>query len=125
LPTNSAIVELTDSNTSWEALDLIDGNFVPVGFIGSPDIVFSAVGVQLTLTPLPATLPLLATGLGALGLLGWRRKREGARKFVGGGLTNLSGSPGSSAQSSMPARGAAFLRGLEIVVARPQDFIVI
>lgn len=27
-------------------------------------------------TPLPAALPLLATGLGALGLLGWRRKRK-------------------------------------------------
>ena len=27
-------------------------------------------------TPLPATLPLLATGLGALGLLGWRKKRK-------------------------------------------------
>jgi len=30
----------------------------------------------LTATPLPATLPLFATGLGALGLLGWRRKRK-------------------------------------------------
>jgi hypothetical protein len=29
-------------------------------------------------TPLPAALPLFATGLGALGLLGWRRKRKGA-----------------------------------------------
>ena len=27
-------------------------------------------------TPLPATLPLFATGLGALGLLGWRKKRK-------------------------------------------------
>jgi hypothetical protein len=27
-------------------------------------------------TPLPATLPLLATGIGGLGLLGWRRKRK-------------------------------------------------
>ena len=27
-------------------------------------------------TPLPATLPLFATGLGSLGLLGWRRKRK-------------------------------------------------
>ena len=26
-------------------------------------------------TPAPATLPLFATGLGAFGLLGWRRKR--------------------------------------------------
>jgi hypothetical protein len=29
-------------------------------------------------TPLPAALPLFATGLGALGLLGWRRKRNSA-----------------------------------------------
>jgi len=29
-------------------------------------------------TPLPAALPLFATGLGALGLLGWRRKRKNA-----------------------------------------------
>ncbi len=29
-------------------------------------------------TPLPAALPLLATGIGAMGLLGWRRKRKNA-----------------------------------------------
>jgi hypothetical protein len=29
-------------------------------------------------TPLPAALPLFATGLGAMGLLGWRRKRKAA-----------------------------------------------
>jgi hypothetical protein len=40
--------------------------------------------------PLPATLPLFATGLGALGLFGWRMKRKSARRFVRGGLTNLS-----------------------------------
>jgi len=31
-----------------------------------------------TATPVPAALPLFATGLGALGLLGWRRKRKQA-----------------------------------------------
>ena len=30
-------------------------------------------------TPLPATLPLFATGIGGLGLLGWRRKRKARR----------------------------------------------
>ena len=34
--------------------------------------------VPLVPTPLPAALPLFATGLGALGLLGWRRKRKQA-----------------------------------------------
>ncbi len=29
-------------------------------------------------TPLPAALPLFATGIGAIGLLGWRRKRKSA-----------------------------------------------
>jgi hypothetical protein len=29
-----------------------------------------------TPTPIPAALPLFATGLGAMGLLGWRRKRK-------------------------------------------------
>ena len=31
---------------------------------------------QLSAVPLPAALPLFPTGLGALGLLGWRRKRK-------------------------------------------------
>ncbi len=36
-----------------------------------------------TTTPLPAALPLFATGLGALGLLGWRRKRKApARRLM-------------------------------------------
>ena len=33
---------------------------------------------SLTATPLPAALPLFATGLGAIGLIGWRRKRRNA-----------------------------------------------
>ena len=33
-------------------------------------------GGTLPAVPLPATLPLFATGLGALGLLGWRRKQK-------------------------------------------------
>jgi hypothetical protein len=34
--------------------------------------------LSFTATPVPAALPLFATGLGALGLLGWRRKRKQA-----------------------------------------------
>jgi hypothetical protein len=33
---------------------------------------------DLTTTPLPAALPLFASGLGVIGLLGWRRKRKNA-----------------------------------------------
>ena len=36
----------------------------------------NAGGVEVAATPLPAALPLFATGLGGLGLLGWRRKRK-------------------------------------------------
>ena len=34
------------------------------------------VSFTLDTTPLPAALPLFASGLGAIGLLGWRRKRK-------------------------------------------------
>jgi hypothetical protein len=34
--------------------------------------------VTISETPIPATLPLFASGLGAMGLLGWRRKRKNA-----------------------------------------------
>ena len=39
-------------------------------------------GNNVSSTPLPAALPLFATGLGALGLLGWRRKRKNAAAFA-------------------------------------------
>ena len=41
----------------------------------SPDGFINYVAVP-TITPLPAALPLFATGLGGLGLLGWRWKRK-------------------------------------------------
>ena len=41
------------------------------GLLSIGDTTFTA-----TTTPVPAALPLFATGLGGLGLLGWRRKRK-------------------------------------------------
>ena len=38
-----------------------------------------AFRVEVDATPLPAALPLFATGLGAIGLLGWQRKRKKSR----------------------------------------------
>ena len=46
---------------------------------GNPIGAFDILGVPQGppfVTPLPGALPLFATGLGALGLLGWRRKRK-------------------------------------------------
>jgi hypothetical protein len=43
---------------------------------------FDNLGIDVIQTPLPAALPLFATGLGALGLLGWRRKRKGTTYAV-------------------------------------------
>ena len=40
------------------------------------NLLLTDVTVDAAATPLPAALPLFATGLGGLGLLGWRRKRK-------------------------------------------------
>jgi hypothetical protein len=52
----------------------LDQNLVDLGYsiITSPGIGNSLASA----TPLPAALPLFATGLGSLGLLGWRRKKK-------------------------------------------------
>jgi hypothetical protein len=49
-----------------------------LGAVGYDQIVYGPGPVVPAATPLPAALPLFATGLGALGLLGWRRKRKNA-----------------------------------------------
>jgi hypothetical protein len=52
-----------------------DGTFSPTDFLGpddNPTVDFGPTSV----TPLPTALPLFATGLSALGLLGWRRKQK-------------------------------------------------
>lgn len=47
-----------------------------IGSTSSRSSLWFAINGTVTTTPLPAALPLFATGLGALGLLGWRRKRQ-------------------------------------------------
>jgi len=55
--------------------DFVDFSDVIFGYV-----LFSGTGIDplpdQTVVPIPAALPLFATGLGALGLLGWRRKRK-------------------------------------------------
>jgi hypothetical protein len=55
--------------------DVVTGT---VGGNASTQTFVTTESVAITPTPLPAALPLFATGLGALGLLGWRRKRKNA-----------------------------------------------
>ena len=58
---------------SWEV-----GQSVPV-ICGTTCPTFpSGESGSIDPTPLPAALPLFASGLGALGLLGWRRKKKAA-----------------------------------------------
>jgi hypothetical protein len=52
------------------ALGLPDGGTTQSGFFAESNLTIGAA------TPLPTALPLFATGLGALGLLGWRRKAQ-------------------------------------------------
>lgn len=44
----------------------------------SSDPTFYVSGIEYSSTPLPATLPLFVSGLGAMGLFGWRRRRKAA-----------------------------------------------
>jgi hypothetical protein len=47
-----------------------------VGSLTQQSVAINQLTIEAPATPLPATLPLFATGLGGLGLLGWRRKRK-------------------------------------------------
>jgi hypothetical protein len=68
------------------ALNFLNGGVIDFGvlFIGSPvsppdetKAYYDNLDVAIN-TPLPAALPLFASGLGAMGLFGWRRKRKAA-----------------------------------------------
>jgi hypothetical protein len=65
---------------AWARDASLDPDWLRIGTdivgTGSYNFAFSLDGRNVT--PLPAALPLFATGLGALGLLGWRRKRKNA-----------------------------------------------
>jgi hypothetical protein len=55
---------------TWFGLDIAPGALFDISFSSWNNAIDSVA------TPIPAALPLFATGLGALGLLGWRRKRK-------------------------------------------------
>ena len=54
------------------------GNWNNNGLTISAQADIQSITINTATTPLPAALPLFASGLGALGLLGWRRKRKAA-----------------------------------------------
>lgn len=58
---DAADVLVANSN-GWEAADNMASSPQDLGFYAA--------------TPLPAALPLFASGLGGLGFFGWRRKRK-------------------------------------------------
>ena len=73
LPTASDRLYLSHATCSCSYLSIGSGNFFKV--CSNPDNISTAL-LPVSTTPLPATLPLFASGLGALGLFGWRRKRK-------------------------------------------------
>ena len=67
---------------SWTRDESLDPDWLRIGTDivgGSPPPTFNAAfSLEGDTTPIPGALPLFASGLGALGLLGWRRKRKTA-----------------------------------------------
>lgn len=75
---NGIIVSLSNANN--ETLGGLFSNVTSLAFsIGANsgvDPEYYVSGLVFSATPIPAALPLFATGVGALGLLGWRRKHK-------------------------------------------------
>jgi outer membrane lipase/esterase len=69
---SSSHAYLRSANAEQTSFYSDDEHFSAAGQLIEANYVFGQV------TPVPAALPLFATGLGALGLLGWRRKRKAA-----------------------------------------------
>jgi PEP-CTERM motif-containing protein len=69
----------TDQGYLYECLEVQNGHCIVSGVDTAAQLKDGTWSVStVSSVPLPATLPLFATGLGALGLLGWRRKKRAA-----------------------------------------------
>jgi hypothetical protein len=76
---DAASTELQFSDITTAIAYLIGTTSQAVDFVGTgPDVEVAFLAEITGATPLPAALPLFATGLGALGLLARRRKRKNA-----------------------------------------------
>jgi hypothetical protein len=85
-PESNIFFVLTDPSVAYVAFDNNEQNS---GIASHPPVIDELNGpsrpiafIEVTTTPLPAALPLFATGLSALGLLGWRRKRNSAVQAI-------------------------------------------
>jgi hypothetical protein len=76
VPAGATTLEIV-SQLSVAGLLGSDGN--PLSFA---NLFISSDGSIAAATPIPSSLPLLATGLAALGMLGWRKRRKGAALAV-------------------------------------------
>jgi hypothetical protein len=79
LPVTTSAHSITVDPLTGDVFVPLAGTSGPMGVNSCPTSlgcieVFGSVSA----TPLPATLPLFATGIGAVGLFGWRRKRKNA-----------------------------------------------
>ena len=75
---SSSYAYLRSTDSEQTSLFADDQHLSAAGQQIEADFVFD----QITDTPVPAALPLFATGLGAMGLLGWRRKRKNAASIA-------------------------------------------
>ncbi len=78
-PVNSWTLETLDftATSASTLISLLGTNSGGVQeYIGLDNV--NLIDTGASATPLPAALPLFATGLGAMGLFGWRRKRKSA-----------------------------------------------
>jgi hypothetical protein len=74
---DSVLAQSTDtfSNTTIAGLGMKPGTYVWKWGNQAPDQSYT-IDIIGAATPIPAALPLFASGLGGLGLFGWRRKRK-------------------------------------------------
>jgi hypothetical protein len=75
---STALLTAIDTNSSLWAYDLLTQNLTVIGTTSLDGAAGSDLFVAPAETPLPAALPLFATGLGGLSLLGLRRKKKAA-----------------------------------------------